>query len=95
MWRAERGNAPIPEEISKHGLLKSVRRLPDGLAFAVDYKGVVCTTTITPRISEDNLILLRHVLIQYWGQPMEVVEAIDIDFEKRWSCLISNESIGK
>jgi hypothetical protein len=84
LWGTEAGNTPTAEEISNNGVLKNVRRFPDGLTFMVDHKGVICTTIVTPKVSRDALILLRHILLQYCGQPMAVIEAMDIDVKKEF-----------
>jgi hypothetical protein len=81
IWIAQTGNAPTATEISKNGALNNVQRLPNGLTLLVDHNGIICTAIVNPALSEDALILLRHILLQYRGQPMEVVEAIDIDFQ--------------
>jgi len=61
-------------------VLKNVRLLDDSLGLVVDYKGAICTATVMPNLSKDAVILLRHILLQHFSQPMEVVEKIDIDF---------------
>jgi hypothetical protein len=82
IWIAQTGNAaPTATEISKNGALNNVQRLPNGLTLLVDLSGVICKATVSPALSEDALFLLRHILLQYRGQPMAVVEAIDIDFQ--------------
>jgi hypothetical protein len=79
-WGVQSGHAPTPAEISRDGVLKNVRLLDDKLSLVVDYTGVICTATVMPNLSQDAVILLRHILLQHVGQPMEVVEKIDIDF---------------
>jgi len=79
-WGVQDGHAPIPAEICRDGVLKNVRLLDDSLGLVVDYKGAICTATVMPNLSKDAVILLRHILLQYFGQPIEVVEKIDIDF---------------
>jgi hypothetical protein len=54
--------------------------LPRGLLLVVDDNGVICTATIASNLSADFFILLRHILLQHWGEPMEVVENIDLNF---------------
>ncbi len=79
-WGVQGGHAPTPAEISRDGMLKNVRLLDDNLGLVVDYNGVICTATVMTHLSKDTVILLRHILLQHFGQPMEVVEKIDIDF---------------
>ena len=79
-WEAQSGQAPTTAEISRDGVLKNVRLLDKSLSFVVDYQGVICTATVRPDLDEDALIMLRHILLQDLGQPMNVVEEIDIDF---------------
>jgi hypothetical protein len=83
-WGTEAGNSPTAEEISNDGVLKNVRLFRDGLTLMVDHKGVICTTIVTPQLSRDALILLRHILLQYYGQPMAVIEAMDIDVKEEF-----------
>jgi len=35
---------------------------------------------IIPGLSKDALILLRRILLQYYDEPMEIMEKIAIDF---------------
>jgi len=80
-WVTEKGSSPATAEISKHGVLKNVRRFVGGLTLLVDYNGVIYTAIIDSNLSEDFLILLRHIMLQKWGEPMEVVESSDIGFD--------------
>ena len=86
VWVSQTGDSHTSAEISRDGVLKNVRLLDNGLSLVVDYKGVVCTGVITrpSDLSQDSLILLRHILLQCWGQPMDVLENIDIDLST-WS----------
>ena len=79
-WGVQSGHAPTPAGISRDGVLKNVRLLDDSLGLVVEYKGAICTATVMPNLSKDAVILLRHILLQHFSQPMEVVEKIDIDF---------------
>ena len=80
-WLPDAGSAPTAEEVRKNGVLKNVRRSVDTLTLVVDCNGVICTATISPNLPEDTLILLRHILLQHYGQPMAVVEDLDIDLQ--------------
>ena len=80
-WVSKTGSSPATAEMSKHGVLKNVRLLRDGITLIMDHNGVIYTSKITPHLSEDFLILLRHILLQQWEQPMEVVENSDIGFD--------------
>jgi hypothetical protein len=53
----------------------------DTLTLVVDCNGVICTATISPHLPEDTLILLRHILLQKYGEPMAAVEDLDIDLQ--------------
>jgi hypothetical protein len=79
-WLAQAGSNPTTAEISKHGTLTNVQMLDGSLRLVVDYMGTSCTGTISPGLSKDALILLRHILLQHYGERMEIVEQIDIDF---------------
>lgn len=79
-WTNEAGASLTTAEIKQHGVLTNARRLFDGLSLTVDHNGVVYTAKITAHLSEDFLILLRHILLQHWGEPMKVVENFDIGF---------------
>ena len=67
------------EEVRSNGVLKNVRRSADSLTLVVDCKDIICMATITPHFPEDTLILLRHIFLGYYGQPMAIIE--DLDFE--------------
>jgi hypothetical protein len=54
---------------------------PHALTLVVDCKDIICTATITPHFLEDTLILLRHIFLGYYGQPMAVIEDLDIELE--------------
>src|SRR5512135_1030674 len=80
-WIAETGDTITPEEIRKNGVLINVRRFSNALTLVVDVKGATCKETVGPALSEDRLILLRHILLQHYGEPMEAVEDLDIDLQ--------------
>jgi hypothetical protein len=81
MWEAETGNSPTPPEISKDAVLKNARFSNDGLSLTAEHNGVVYTGIIARslNLSEDFLIMLRHFLMQHWGDPIEVVENFDLE----------------
>ena len=78
-WVSETGSSPTTEEISKYGILKNVRRMGNELTLILECNGVIFTATIGAQLSVDLLILLRHILLQQWGESMESVENIDFD----------------
>jgi len=43
----------------------------------IDYKGIICEATIVPKLSEDTLIFLRHILLQHCGESIAIVEEIE------------------
>ena len=45
----------------------------------VEAKGITYRATVDPGGSEDTLILLRHILLQYYGQSVEVISRLNID----------------
>jgi hypothetical protein len=73
------GSECTTEEVRRNGVLKNVRRSADSLTLVVDCKDIICTATITPHFPEDTLILLRHIFLGYYGQPMAVIEDLDIE----------------
>lgn len=76
-WSATTGNDPTAAEINKYGVLKNVRRVSRALILVIDCNGVICTATIAPSVSEDILILLRHILLQHWDEPIRLVAEIE------------------
>lgn len=76
----ESGSCSAPSVKDENGVLKNVRTQPGGLTLMVDQNGVIYTARIVTNLSEDFLILLRHILLQHRGEPMDVVENIEIDF---------------
>jgi len=78
-WLDDASGSLSSSEIRKHGVLKNARRMGNELTLMVEYNGVTYKAIINPNLSEDFLILLRHILLQHWGQPMDVVENIEID----------------
>jgi hypothetical protein len=82
IWAAPAGNPCPTEEINKSGVLMNVRRSQSDLTLLVDHKGVICSATVSPRVSEDALILLRHILLQQYGLPMEAISNLGIDLQR-------------
>jgi len=81
VWLDRTGNAVSAVDVSKNATLKNVRLIDTSLSIEVDYKGLVYSATIIPGLSKDALILLRHILLQYYSEPMEIVEIIDIELQ--------------
>jgi hypothetical protein len=79
-WTSEKGGSHSPIEIRKKGLLKNVRRIGNELTLILECDGVIFTATIGSHLSEDFLILLRHILLQHWGEPISAVEEFEVDF---------------
>jgi hypothetical protein len=78
-WLSDDHRTPTAEEVRANGVLKNVRRSSDSLTLVVDCKDITCMATITPHFPEDTLILLRHIFLGYYGQPMAVIEDLDIE----------------
>lgn len=78
-WLSNGGSTHTAEEVRKHGVLNNVSRSMDTLTLIADCNGAICTATITPHLSEEMLILLRHIFLGYYGQPMAVIEDLDIE----------------
>src|SRR5262245_18660872 len=85
-WINEMGGSRSHSEIRKSGVLKNVRRSKDQLTLIVECNGAICTAQIDSQLSADFAVLLRHVLLQHWGQPISVVENIEIEFAKLFAC---------
>ena len=81
IWAAQTGSPCTAEEINRDGVLLNVQRSQTSLTLLVDHKGIICSATVRPKVSEDALILLRHILLQQYGHPMEVVGNLGIDLQ--------------
>lgn len=79
-WLDDQSGSVNPTDIRESGVLKNVRRTGDELTLIVDHKGATCTAKIVAQLSDDFLILLRHVLLQHWGEPISTVENFEIKF---------------
>ena len=80
-WLDEASRSLSSSEIRKDGVLIIVRHFTNRLTVVVDYHGVIYTAAIHSNLSDDFLIRLRHILLQHQGEPMEMVENIEIDFD--------------
>ena len=67
-------------ELRKTAVLKNVRKMGAEIALIVEHNGASYTAKVDSQLSADFLILLRHILLQNWGQPLSVVEDIEVDF---------------
>lgn len=79
-WVPEKSASVAPTDISKDAVLTNARRVPGGLTLVADQNGVIYTATVGSHQSEDFLILLRHILLQHWGEPISAVEDFDVSF---------------
>jgi hypothetical protein len=84
-WPTQWTNAKVAslttEEIKQQGVLKNARLSAEGLTLVSELNSVVYTAEITARLSEDFMILLRHILLQHWGEPITNVENVEIGFD--------------
>lgn len=80
-WLVEGGPQLNAEEVRKQGVLKNVSRSEYTLTFVVDCAGSICRATVHPHLPEDTLILLRHILLRLYGEPIAVVEDLDVDLQ--------------
>jgi hypothetical protein len=78
-WISGNGGSYGPIEIRKKGVLKNVRRMGKELTLVLKCDGAIFTASIGPNLSVDFSVLLRHVLLQHCGEPISVVEHIEID----------------
>jgi hypothetical protein len=67
--------------VRTNGELKNVGRSGGYPHAGGGLQGVICTATISPHLPEDTLILLRHILLQKYGEPMAALEDLDIDLQ--------------
>jgi hypothetical protein len=80
-WTNVAKGASLPAvEIRERAVLKNAR-LSEGVILTVELNGVIYTAKITVRLSEDFLILLRHILLQHWGELIATVENAEIGFD--------------
>ena len=79
-WTNAAGASLPTAEIREHGVLQNASRRSDNLTLTVELNGVTYTAKITAQLSEDFLILLRHILLQHWGETMEAVENVYVGF---------------
>ena len=79
-WVDDRSPALTTSEIRQDAVLKNVRRAGNELTLVVEQNGVIYTAQIGSQLSEDFLILLRHILLQHWGEPIADVESVEINF---------------
>jgi hypothetical protein len=79
-WIYETGSSFAPTEIGKDAVLKNVRRMYGSLTLVAAHNGVIYTAKVNPYRSEDFLILLRHILLQHWGEPISAVEQFEVNF---------------
>ena len=80
VWTNKAGASLTTAEIKEHGVLKNASRRSDNLTLTVELNGAVYTAKIAIELSEDFIILLRHILLQHWGEAMEAVENVDVGF---------------
>jgi len=80
-WFDEASRSLSSSEIRKDGVLKLVRCFTNRLTLVVDYNGVFYRAEIYANRSDDFLIRILHILLQHQGEPMEMVENIEIDFD--------------
>jgi len=80
-WSSENVSSHTPiDTIRGKGVLKNVRRMGNELTLILECNGATCTAKIGSHLSEDFVILLRHILLQHWGEPISAVEEFEVDF---------------
>ena len=80
-WQSDSGTAPTAGEIRQTGVLRNVGRSHNTLTFVVDCNGVICTATIDPQLPEHTVILLRHILLQHYGESVAAVEDLNVELD--------------
>ena len=81
VWTSENGSSLIPIDIRKNGVLQNVSRKGTELTLILECNGVICTAKIGSAFSEEFVILLRHILLQHWGEPISSLENIEVNFD--------------
>lgn len=83
VWVSSAGWCLTNEEIIRVGRFHNAKHVTDGLRLEAEHQGVICTATINHlEMSEDSLILLRHILLQYYREEMQIVANLDIELPK-------------
>jgi hypothetical protein len=80
VWVNDANRSFTSSEINKTAVLKNVRRTGNDLILFAEHGGVVYTGKINTQLSEDFLILLRHILLQHWGEPLSAVKDVEVNF---------------
>ncbi len=79
-WERQEGGPVSAQQILEAGVLRNVRRLTNGLLLEVEHEGTICLATVeSPDLTEDDLILLRHILLQYYGGEMRIIANLSFD----------------
>src|SRR5262245_2033704 len=78
-WTDEWGRSPDPIELRETAVLKYARKSDDDLIVILEHEGAICTAKIA-QLSEDFVILLRHILLRHCGEPISAVENIEVTF---------------
>lgn len=78
-WFTENGDSHAAIDIRKNGVLTNVRRMGNELMLIMEFNGATLTANIDSHLSADFLILLRHILLQHWGETLSVVENLQLD----------------
>jgi len=80
VWVSVGGSAPNAGEIRQDGVFETCSLSSKGLQIVVDYKGQTVSVFISFEQAGDlDLTKLRDLLLLYKGQPMRVVEDLEID----------------
>jgi hypothetical protein len=81
VWVDNRNLSFPLSQLRTKAVLTNVRRTGTDLVLFVEHDGLVCTGKISAPLSEDFLILLRHVLLQHWSEPLSAVEDVQVNFD--------------
>lgn len=80
VWATPNGSGIADDAIVRAGIFQNARRVLGGLNLEVEYRNVICTARINSSdMSLDHLILLRHILLQHYREPMRIVADLDFD----------------
>ena len=78
-WIDEQGNSADLTELRKSAVLKNVRRSSNELVLILEQNGHVCTAKTGGHLSDEFVVLIRHLLLQHWGELVSSVEEIEVD----------------
>jgi len=66
--------------VENEAVLTNVKLADNHLTLISQRNGATFTAKVdTSLLPQDCLVLLRHILLQHWGEPLSAVEALEVD----------------